>query len=749
MIRIEKIHIKEFRGIRELTLDLKGQNFAACGPNGTGKSGIVDAIEFALTGNISRLAGAGTGGLSVKAHGPHVDSRNKPEIASVALDVTIPALGNKKAQIRRTVKSATTPEIKPADKDVVAAFESVNLHPEFVLSRRELIRYVLSEPGQRSKEVQSLLRLDDIEKLRGVLQKIANACTRELPGLERAESDAIKNLLTALDTAQLSKKSVLEAVNPRRELLGLAPLTDLDANTSVKDGLTTATASAPGRVPKIQATADLATLKEALEALQAEAFREACSAADTNATELGKDADSLSGLSREQLLKSALELYDGTACPVCDTPFEPDAFQGHLAGKLAHLDEVTRRRTALEAELKPILDGLHAAGAALNTMIDHAGQFSPKIVVTALVEFRAVLRGRYQQLQKLLPLDDTRAVLAAAHTVPELGATLTSLEAVIAAIPEPTKQDAARDFLVLAQERLEHYRTARLKLSAGKLCAECATAVFNTYGNVTTAALEKIYKDVETAFASYYRKINEDDENTFTAKLMPSIGKLGFDVDFYGRGHFPPGAYHSEGHQDGMGLCLYLALMNHLLGANFTFAVLDDVLMSVDAGHRRQVCALLKQMFPSTQFIFTTHDEIWLRHMKSEGLIKGRNFAHFRTWTVDFGPTEWDDRDVWAELEGQLAKNDVRAAAALLRHYLEHFAKEACDRLRANVEFRGDAQFVLGDLLPNATTRSANSSRRPRPPPTLGIRKRSSNASARLKPLSSTRRARQVSKAGR
>nr|WP_244622859.1 AAA family ATPase [Microvirga brassicacearum] len=40
-------------------LELKGQNFAACGRNGTGKSGIVDAIEFALTGNISRLAGAG------------------------------------------------------------------------------------------------------------------------------------------------------------------------------------------------------------------------------------------------------------------------------------------------------------------------------------------------------------------------------------------------------------------------------------------------------------------------------------------------------------------------------------------------------------------------------------------------------------------------------------------------------------------------------------------------------------------
>jgi len=68
------------------------------------------------------------------------------------------------------------------------------------------------------------------------------------------------------------------------------------------------------------------------------------------------------------------------------------------------------------------------------------------------------------------------------------------------------------------------------------------------------------------------------DEDTFEARLTPSMGKLGFDVDFYGRGHFPPGAYHSEGHQDGMGLCLYLALMRHLLGDGFSLAVLDDVL---------------------------------------------------------------------------------------------------------------------------------------------------------------------------
>ncbi|WP_439360486.1 ATP-binding protein [Bradyrhizobium sp. DASA03007] len=127
MIRIETIYIKEFRVIRDLTLEFKGQNFAACGPNGTGKSGVVDAIEFALTGNISRLAGAGTGGLSVKAQGPHVDRRNKPEAASMTVHVTIPGLGNMKVRIRRSLKSASAPEITPADKDVVATFERINL----------------------------------------------------------------------------------------------------------------------------------------------------------------------------------------------------------------------------------------------------------------------------------------------------------------------------------------------------------------------------------------------------------------------------------------------------------------------------------------------------------------------------------------------------------------------------------------------------------------------------------------------
>lgn len=189
-----------------------------------------------------------------------------------------------------------------------------------------------------------------------------------------------------------------------------------------------------------------------------------------------------------------------------------------------------------------------------------------------------------------------------------------------------------------------------------------------------------------------------DDEGKFTGELNAEPAKLSFNVDFFGRGTFPPGAYHSEGHQDGIGLCLYLALMKHTLGDKFTFAVLDDVLMSVDTGHRREVCRLLKTQFPNTQFILTTHDRVWLQYMKTEGLI-GRSQL-FGGWSVELGPRIWDDQDIWTEIQQELDKNDIAKAAWLLRRYLEYIATVLADNLRAPVEFRGDAHYDLGDLLP-------------------------------------------------
>src|SRR6202795_212674 len=110
MIKVLKIEVQDFRGLRDLTIDFKGENFAVCGPNGTGKSGVVDALEFGLTGNISRLSGEGRGEVSLRKHGPHVDTAASPEKSSVTLAITIPQL-SKSAVIERNLLDPNHPTV--------------------------------------------------------------------------------------------------------------------------------------------------------------------------------------------------------------------------------------------------------------------------------------------------------------------------------------------------------------------------------------------------------------------------------------------------------------------------------------------------------------------------------------------------------------------------------------------------------------------------------------------------------------
>ena len=230
-----------------------------------------------------------------------------------------------------------------------------------------------------------------------------------------------------------------------------------------------------------------------------------------------------------------------------------------------------------------------------------------------------------------------------------------------------------------------------------------AAKALEIYQTQSDAVLEELYDEVADDFTAHYRSINREDEGEFEGKLIPSAAKLGFDVDFYGRGKFPPGAYHSEGHQDGMGLCLYLALMKRTLGSRYTFSILDDVLMSIDADHRREVCKLLVKEFPNTQFILTTHDRVWLKFMQTECLIK--KSVTFSGWSVETGPKVLQHRDVWDEIEEALRQDDIETAAGKLRRYLEYIANLLGDSLRAEVRFKGDGQYDLGDLMPPVINR--------------------------------------------
>jgi hypothetical protein len=704
MIKLESAHIEEVRGIRKLDIDFQKEKFAISGPNGSGKSGVIDAIEFGLTGQIGRLSGRGTKGLSVSEHGPHVDKTKFPDAAFVQLRVFLTDLG-KSVTITRKVSAPKKPKIEPADDNVKAVLAEIADHPEITLSRREILRFILVEPTKRSEEIQTILKLDEIGDTRSAFNTSQNKL-QSAHKIAEAQAQTGRNALQLhLQITGLRTEDLLESVNRRRRLLGLTELVGLSADTKLDTGLSTAT-----KLPdfnKQSALRDLKALFDAVPGFPSLAIAEA-DAILSDLAKLEADPALLGALQRRSFIEKGLNLVDGPECPLCDTPWEDEQhLRNHLKAKLAKSEEarilqqdLLNNGTAIVREIVKV-EGLLAL---VQKVADGQGESVLAQILTGWKTDLETLKTKLATVEGLAGLKD-RFAHGWVQMPKAIPASLIAFTDKINAIPDQTATLDAQTFLTTAQVRTSDYQEAMRRSKAAELASKTASVAYKIYCDVLEDELETLYRDVQEDFSKYYREINTDDESTFTAKLTPTEGKLDFDVNFYERGLFPPGAFHSEGHQDGMGVCLYLALMKRLFGDRFTFALLDDVVMSVDAGHRYQFCQLLKTEFPKTQFIITTHDRLWAEQMKSAGLVSAKTSMAFHSWTIDTGPLVESNIEIWDEIAAALGRGKVEAAAAALRHHLEYVSRHLADLIGATPQFRADGNYELGELLPSVLTK--------------------------------------------
>ena len=699
MIQVESVRINQLRGIRELQLTPGRKSFVVSGPNGSGKSGVVDAIQFGLTGEISRLLGKGTGGLTVQKHGPHVDRRDDPVSAEVSLSLHFPEL-IKSAVLTRNVKTAKTFTLEPDDAGVRAVLEEVGRHPELTLSRREIIKYILVEAGERSKEIQALLKLEAIGNIRSVLETAKNKVASSYTAAQKDTEDAEDALRRYLDVKALSVEDVLAAVNSRRQVLGLPAITELTADKVLNAG-----AAEGGPQPafnKVTAVRDLDAVKNAQVGFARLGAREAA-AVLTDLAVLEGDLALLDAVKQRSFVERGLDLVDGPRCPLCDQEWDDeDHLKNHLKTKIAKSEQAEALQKRLLENAGAIAAHARRIAALLALVQGVTGSDGPAGFAAELSVWAENLTAFAKSLRTVEDVlgQKTRLEQGWVAAPLSLEANLEMLAAAVNAKPDQRALVAAHSFLTLAQDRLNTYRQARRAEKRAQDAAAVGRLVYTTYCDVAEERLSALYEAVEGDFSDFYREINGDDEGAFKAKFEPAEGKLDLEVSFYDKGMYPPGAYHSEGHQDGMGVCLYLALMKRLLGDRFRLAVLDDVVISVDQDHRKQFCKLLKNRFPDTQFIITTHDKVWAKQMRTEGLVEPKSGVAFHSWSVQTGPIFEQVSEVWDQLEADLAKNDVETAASRLRRHLEYIAGELADQLGAKPVYRGDFSYDLGDLLP-------------------------------------------------
>lgn len=696
MIQLEHIQIEEFRGIRDISIGLNSRSFAVHGPNGSGKSGVVDAIDFALTGNIQRLSGAGTGTVSLNRHAPHVHARETPESAAVTLKVKDPATG-KSAVLKRSVGTPNSFTLTPDDPDVREALKQAEAHPELTLSRREIIQYIVSQPTTRATQIQALLKLDKLGAFRKNLNSANTKAAKSFRDAKTAVSTAENELSSHLGTSDLATTAVLEAVNNRRTILGASKVIELnDASDFLVDITASSGESTLNLASAITETNALLTKIHDLSTIDHK--RQALSFAVAKA---GDTAELLSAINRSKLLSSGLAEVVDNACPLCGHEWpDIDSLTDHVKHEIEHSKNASQLVASLAAPRTEYIKLVDELKNMIQKIVPIARVHGDRELPGLLTDWANTLTshsGEFSSDEKTLLA--TELLDARQYDAPESTKNkLTALAGTLSKLPAQTETTDARTFLVIANERWTSVVQKRRTLYEAKTINELAKKAYDAYCFAMDESLEKLYRTVESDFSRYYRMINADDEGAFTARFTPSKGSLDFTVDFYGIDMFPPNAYHSEGHQDGMGVCLYLALMKQRLGAGFRLAVLDDVVMSVDTNHRRQFCELLKNEFPDVQFIITTHDQVWARQMESAGLITRKQQVRFFGWTVNDGPLD-ERKDIWERIDEDLKAEDVNGAAHKLRRHLEASTADIAEAIGGRVSYRGDGNYNLADFL--------------------------------------------------
>ena len=709
-MRLLDLTIKNIRGLPNLHLPLDGKSVVIQGPNGAGKSCVVDAIEFLFTGKISRLAGEGTAGITLARHGPHID--HDAETAIVTATVQLEEL-DQPIEITRCIAKPDTLECPEEAKDILATISDLVNRGGVVLTRRDILRYIAAEAGVRAKEIQALLHLERIEGIRKSLRSAKSELARKKKSAQHAVNTAKEEVNVTLGLPKYDDEGLARFVNDSRKTLNGEPIKTLKSD-EFKLGIAPPNGQRAG-----QHSANLNHIQQMIRNIRSVTRADQQKSLKRNDEELRQQIGELNAkpqllaeLAQLELTTRAMSFVEQSTivCPVCGAKWHEGYLASHLQAKEANAQAAKSAKDRLTKAVEALISPGQRLRANLEALID-------AVTSTPLKkehEVSLALESWRNSIDRLLKaLDDPIALyfdagfptMTVSRLLAPVGISqiIDNLEQSAGdAIPIPTREQTAWDTLTTLQESVRALENRTRDGVVVGLFSSRADVLLTAYEEMRDSVLQDLYSRISDRFVEFYAVLHDHERNHFDARLEPHKAALSFEVDFMGRGSHPPHALHSEGHQDSMGVCLFLALNEELSQSNLQLIVLDDVMMSVDTGHRKDVCRLLNAKFPNHQFVITTHDRTWAMQLKQQRVVDSDRVIEFTGWTVEGGPHAHQQIDLWEAIQKDIDNEKIPEAAFKLRRGNEEFFESVCDALGAELIYNSGMQWQLDDFLPAA-----------------------------------------------
>jgi ABC-type Mn2+/Zn2+ transport system ATPase subunit len=607
-VRIERISIRNFRGIADVDIPLTKKNLLFYGENGSGKSSFIDAIEYLLTGEIERFSRRDV----KKDESIPFLKRTLPD-STVRIECLCSGITGLPVHISFPATKYT------ADHVLNTWMEQLIAYPP-ILRRSQIVGFIEEKGADRLKRLSQIIGLEQVDKTKLVWE-----------AEKRSRQNALKNAKAAFEGVQLRMRDMttglqgasnFERISNRLSDAELSPVTNFTDIQNRKNELSRQVSST-----EIGQHFQIANqVKEQLEELD----RRLDVLLNTYAQEFYPDWQAYAQqkvnlqnellrqfLTQGQEILSAIQNND--LCPFCEQPIEQSSVELRVQMRLESLDAARALTERVEIKRKSIHSQVNGClalirqmlGADLNihadrvfldtlnrTLVDLSDQGGENLVTVVYqateIFAEALSDGQGASGEFRRALNTHLANLGARIGNTTLAETLTWLGSV--------------------EECLLNLEAAKVKMASAEIASRHAEKMFEALLQAREQHLTSINTEIAADFNSFYQRLHPDEGYGDIQLIFESAGKgVGITANYHGTSSHPLGFY-SEGHLDTLGIAVFLAYIRRF--SNAKLLILDDIMSTIDGAHRLRLAHLLDEEFGDYQIILTTHDRLWTEELQ-------------------------------------------------------------------------------------------------------------------------------------
>jgi ABC-type cobalamin/Fe3+-siderophores transport system ATPase subunit len=701
---ITRLSIVGIKGVLDRAGDFdlaKGQCLALYAPNGCGKSGYADAIEylFSTDGTVAHL---GKGSADSECGGkhaiPHVLATDKGIVPGVSLTL-------RKYEPASTVQIARTVRTGRADDIPVELAKIIRTAPAHRVLRQHDLRRFVVEMGPRDKytELSRWLGQEHLERVLAHLTTTEEALKKTDP--DREIDERTKDISKHTNQAILGydqSATLLWCANEAKRHLGT------DIAISSTDGLETNIQLLKERRDDIIAvSAETAEPCRARQTIHNIAERLLSASGPLGVIDIrlaeaviaAERVDAVREIAKESIFQEVWEsanrflpAHTSDHCPVCLTPWakthvgSQETASHYVARSLGSLANLTKAQSdqkkaavRLAETTRELVSGLREISVAASKvpcqdLADKSRDLANQL--NALLESNQPLsatqdnyRTLFHQIGQIMATD-----------VPALLQNLQGMEipASAKAIDETIERiRALKDTLVRLAE-LQKERAEYRKVEGG--FASIAKVIQARAATLVNEVVALLRDDVH----AIYHKIHPT-EGVPSIHLAPDTKSktLLLRVDFHSANRtVPPAGYLSEAQINTLGLALFVSSAR-LFNREFPFIVLDDIVSSYDADNRGRIVDVVAEELKDFQVFLTTHDERFYWMLKSRLCDKGWKFERITGWTFGQGPRREADMLRPDQITKLIQDGDPQLAGNAVRQYMEEWLDDMCAKYEA------------------------------------------------------------------